>query len=215
MPLNLSRRAVLAGAASSLFLPGSAGAVGRKRLFKVYRGGSEIGRHSVEATASGDRLTVKISVELAVKILGITAYRYTHNNREEWLAGELQSLTSDTNDDGDKAYVRLRRTANSFEINSSGYKGDLSLEAAPSSYWNHRALQAPLWFSTQSGIPLDINIKSGGSEAGLNSWSVTGEVEIDLFYDEQNEWRGSRFDGKGEQITYEEVQSGPQFLAML
>lgn len=215
MPTYLSRRTVLAGAASALLIPNSAFAVGRKRLFKVYRGGSEVGRHSVEATAAGDRLTVKVKVDLAVKILGITAYRYTHRNREEWVAGALQTLTSDTDDDGDKAYVRLTRGDSSFEIDAAGYTGDLSLEAAPTSYWNHRALEAPVWFSTQSGTPLDVNIQKAGEEAGLSRWSVTGEAAIDLFYDDQNEWRGSRFDGKGEEITYEEVESGPKFLALL
>ena len=215
MPTYVSRRTVLAGAVSSLLLPSSALAVGSKRLFKVYRAGSEIGRHSVEAITNGDRLSVRIEVDLAVKFLGITAYRYTHRNNEEWVAGALQSLNSSTNDDGEKAYVRLTRSADSFAIDASGYKGDLSLDAAPSSYWNHRSLEAPTWFSTQSGIPLDINIQKAGEEAGLKRWKVTGEVSIDLFYDDQNEWRGSQFDGKGEDITYEEVQSGPQFLALL
>ena len=46
--------------------------------FAVYRNGEPIGRHTLAFQHNGRDLTVSTTIDFAVKVLGITAYRYTH-----------------------------------------------------------------------------------------------------------------------------------------
>lgn len=213
---RFSRRAVLAGgAAAGLMLTRPAFASTQQRVFEVYRGSSDIGRHSVSAEPDGDLLRVTIEIDLAVRVLGITAYRYEHVNREVWQGGQLVSLTSETNDDGEEAFCRIQRGATAFRVEGSSYAGDVDFGAAPTSYWNYANLDATTWISSQSGKPLAVTVAPGEAVDGLERRMVTGDLDVTLFYDAEGEWRTAAFDGNGAEITYREVAPGPQFSALL
>ena len=84
-------------------------AYGSQLTFAAYRNGQPIGSHRLSFDKDGDRLVVTTSIELAVKVVGITAYRYTYRGREIWLGKELVSFDSSTDDDGKPYAVRASR----------------------------------------------------------------------------------------------------------
>ena len=57
-------------------------AYGPSLSFIAYRDGEAIGRHEITFTRNGSRLTVATRIELAVKFVGFTAYRYDHVAQE-------------------------------------------------------------------------------------------------------------------------------------
>ena len=105
----LHRRAFIASGAAALAAPAiTFAATNAARRFRVLRDGSDIGVHTISVSRDGADVQVAIDIELKVKILGITAYRYEMSNRETWRDGMLISMVSQSNDDGDEEHERHR-----------------------------------------------------------------------------------------------------------
>ncbi len=202
----LTRRAALAGGLSALAAPSVLRAAETaRREFRVTRGGSDIGSKVISARRSGERTEVEVSIRLAVKVLGITAYRYELDAAEVWEAGLLQRLDGETNDDGDREIARVRREGDRL-IASGAYEGELPSGAGTTSYWSTAFLDRGVWISTQTGSPLDVTAARDGSEridgpsgpVECARWRITGDLPVTLLYDGRGEWLGNRFDASGE-----------------
>ena len=76
--------------------------------YAIMRSGDQIGSHRLVFRRDGERLTVDISLNVQVRVLGITAYRFTQSATETWRGGRLVSLDSSGNDDGTPYAVRVR-----------------------------------------------------------------------------------------------------------
>src|SRR3546814_16542933 len=57
----------------------------------------------------GDDSVVEVAIDIAVDVLGITVFRFTHRAEEVWRGGQLWSLVSDTDDDGTRWRVQAER----------------------------------------------------------------------------------------------------------
>ncbi|MEM6742268.1 MAG: DUF6134 family protein [Pseudomonadota bacterium] len=198
---------------SSLASAGSA-----SRRFEVLRGGDPIGEHVTTVTSLGDsQVQVGVTVELAVKILGITAYRYEMQVEERWTDGRLDRLISETNDDGTAERADVRRE-NDVLISSGTWTGQIAGPAATTTYWSPEFLDRPTWISTQSGEPLSVALTRQGEEEieGLGRrftaqrWRATGDLPVTLFFDDRNEWMGNAFDAGGTEARFRATsETGP------
>lgn len=176
------------------------------RLFRIRRDGRDIGRHRLTARTTDKGFEIAIDIDIAVKVLGITGYRYELENREVWSNRQLVSLSSRTNDDGTRERAKVVRAGDMLEIDGSGYDGTVTADAVTTSYYVTQFMERRPWISTQDGAPLSIDVE----RASANRWSVTGELETLLIYDERGEWMGSEFDAGGEPGTYELIdETGP------
>ena len=89
---------------------------GRSLAFTVYRNGKEIGHHTISFQNEGVNRKVTVVIDLAVKALGVTAYRYVHNSHEVWSGNSLQALEARTDDNGKKYIVRVQRGSNGLVV---------------------------------------------------------------------------------------------------
>ena len=211
-----SRRTVLAGLAGAGLIPlvpaRLRAATRAERVFEVLRGGRDIGRHVVRLARDGDDLTVEIEIELLVRLLGIPAYRYEMTNREVWREGTLLSVDSETNNDGTRQYVQVRRESDGLAIDGSDYSGIAPLDAATTTYFARDFLERDPWIGTDGGSLLDISTEFLGQhsvETGIgpvicDRYRVTdGDgFTTDLFYDDRGEWLSCRFDAGGTEAVY-------------
>ena len=157
-------RALLAGAllllgaaTASLASAGPIPPSGRM-AFEVLRNGSPIGTHTLRFRRDGEVTEVDIAIDLAVRVLGITVYRYTHRNTERWQGESLLSLTSATDRNGTPLQVRARRNGAAIEVDSS----EAGRYAAPpdlvtTSYW-HPGFVRSRKLDTQGGRMLQVTI---------------------------------------------------------
>ncbi len=205
------------GGLAALAAPSVAWAAGSKRSFELLRGGNDIGFHTLTATETGGDLIMDIVIEIRVKVLGITAYLYEHENRETWRGGELIAIDAKTNADGNDEFCRVARSGEGYKIDGSAFSGDVAGQIAPTSYWNFNNFGVNRWVSTQSGKVLDVVFKNKTTADGGSDWNVTGpdNFETNLVYDASKEWRGCSFDARGTDITYTETAPGPRLLALL
>lgn len=180
---------------------------GNQLVFAAYRNGQPIGIHHLSFDRQGDRLVVTTAIELAVKMVGITAYRYTHRGREVWLGRELVSFDSSTDDDGKPYAVRANRLNGQLRVERTapGARGpiqdSLPADLLPSTHWNvHQASQGFL-LNAQKGTRERITVIAAGRESvrtlsgviAATRYHYEGDVRMDQWFDDRGRWVRSRF----------------------
>jgi len=183
--------------------------------FRLMRHGSAIGRHTLDFTVSGDTLAVRIAADALVSFGPIPLVRYTHRNTEVWQNGRLASLDAQTNRNGRELHMSAHRTSAGLQVEGSGTSPYIAPdEALPTTYWNFRMLLGPM-IGIQDGIlvhprvtvkPIEPVRLASGAETAARCYSLTGDLNLDLWYDAAGSWMSMRFTvGDGSVITYERL----------
>ncbi len=207
----LNRRMMIGGAGLALLAPGLLRADdGGTRSFRVLRDGSDMGTHVISVKRSGSDIQVAIDIELKVKVLGITAYRYEMANREVWRDGKIVSVNSTSNDDGEAHFCRVKPAGDELEVEGSVWSGTVAGDSVTTTYWSYDFLKSPLWISTADGDPLKVTVSNVGAgeipgpngPVATEKWAIGGDMDIDLHYIDR-EWVSVRFDAGGETAIYQ------------
>jgi hypothetical protein len=76
--------------------------------YVITRDGDQIGTHEMVFRRDGDHYEVLTRIEVAVTVLGITAFRFENHSTEQWQDGKLVSFVSESNDDGKEHEVLVK-----------------------------------------------------------------------------------------------------------
>lgn len=125
-----------APAASMNFTP----AAKQSLNFTVYRDDAPIGYHKFDFRPKGDKLEVEIDVDLEIKLMFVTAFKFTHVASEVWENGRLVRMESETDDDGDPYKVKVRRLGNGMLVEVNGERKLAPGDILPSNLWNRAIL---------------------------------------------------------------------------
>lgn len=172
--------------------------------FKLVREGSEIGRHQVTFTPAQDNLTVTTNIDIVVKMGFITLYRFGQQVVERWVGGQFGSADVTTNDDGTKLMVSVQRDGDHLLIDSSK-RGRLNAPANAmlATYWNRAVMDGPI-IGTQDGRVLAPHVTARdwepvsvapGKQIDARHYVLTGDLEVDLWYDHDDRWRALQLKG--------------------
>src|SRR4029079_13989583 len=121
------------------------------------RNGQTIGHHRLTFQKNGDQLTVSTAIDFAVKIMGVTAYRYMHRAQEVWGGDTFQGLTAQTDDDGKKYAIQIWRDGAGLTVERNAGQHDgavrtiLPPQLLPSTHWNVRQVRQSALVNTQTG----------------------------------------------------------------
>ncbi|MEX0839964.1 MAG: DUF6134 family protein [Parvibaculum sp.] len=179
--------------------------------FTVLRKGDEIGTHRLEFEQAGDELKVEIETDVAVKMLGIAVYRFEHEGHEVWRDGRLVSLNSKTNDDGTAHHLSVSRDAETLVVDGDGRQGPEDGAIIPASLWNEDLVKQSALLNTLDGSKMPVTVTTVGPETvevdGKNltatHYSVKGQLNRELWYDESGVLVQVKFDGAdGSEISY-------------
>ena len=181
--------------------------------FTVMRGRSKIGVHSVEFRDRPDGLAVHTVIDLAVRVVFITVFRYEHECRDVWVSGQLRSLRSRTIEDG-KRYA-VEATAEPDGIRVVGPGGPLVVDSrllASNSLWNPRLVDQQRLIDAQHGGEIGLVVHRRGTESLLLAGKeriVTDRFQILtphygglLWYDATGRWVKGSLEIRGEWIDY-------------
>jgi hypothetical protein len=190
--------------------------------FAVFRNGQEIGRHTLVFQQTGSQVAVSCAIDFAVKVLGFTAYRYSHRSYEVWQGNTFMSLTAQTDDNGKKYTVDLQRGPTGLQVERSAQAGD-AIQAAsayegfhhppivretvpahilPTTHWNARQVRQAILLNTQYGTQSHVQIVVMGREAvktmsGNNlqatHYRYSGDVRMDQWFDDRGRWVQAAF----------------------
>lgn len=217
------RRTFLAGFAGALTFsaipagPASASATTRSFIAKLGR--RQVGETSITLSRSGSRVDAEIVAMLDISILGIINFDYHLVNRESWRDGVLQEMQSTTNNNGKDESVSARRVSNGLLVEGTGYEGVIQGNPGTTSYFTSDFLARPTWISSQNGKPLALTHRNAGADTFTTSegtlsctrYTTRGALDIDLYYDQSNEWVGSSFRVATQRAKIEMSNRGQSF----
>ncbi len=213
----IDRRAFVAGLAACAALPARAALPvppARVLAFEVMRKGKKIGAHGLRFESAGDELRVIVDVALDVSFGPIKLFTYRHNAVEIWRGDDWVSVQATTVQNGKKSLVSARRTATGVAIDGPKGKFMAPANTLAATHWNRRMLDGP-FLNTQTGEVQRPKIERRGEVMlaargerliRAEHFAMTGEVQLDTYYDAGPSWAGLRFKGgDGSTITYERV----------
>lgn len=207
----------LAGAASSA-LPVFAAALTTTTRpsdvrFTVMRGRSKIGLHTVEFRHRPAGLTVHTVIDLAVRVVLITVFRYQHECEDVWASGRLVALRSRTNEDG-KRYA-VEATAEPDGIRVVGPGGPLVVGSrllTSNSLWDPLLVEQQRLIDAQHGGEIGLVVHRHGTESLVLAGTepivarrfqiLTPHYGGLLWYDATGRWVKGSFEVRGERIEY-------------
>tara|TARA_B100001027_G_scaffold43414_1_gene28004 strand:- start:921 stop:1538 length:618 start_codon:yes stop_codon:yes gene_type:complete len=171
-------------------------------LFNVYRNDVKIGYHKVTFDERDNELLALIDINFVVKFLGFTLYDYKHFNKERWKNNKLISVDASTNKNGEELFC----------------KTDVLKEMTiPSSYWNNILISnenVSELKNTQDCTSIQVEITKLGKEYIYNNtliadrYKIIGKeskgenVDIDIWYNSNNEWVKMVFVKDNSKINY-------------
>ncbi|WP_343611921.1 DUF6134 family protein [Novosphingobium sp.] len=213
----MDRRSAMIGAVALAALPGALSAAlpippSRRLGFDILRKGSKLGTHVLTFEPGGDSLTVHVAVDLVYKIAGITLYHYRHQATERWQGQQVIALDAETSDNGTPYKVTARREGGVLMVQGTkAPRYAAPTDALPATHWNRHELDGP-WINTQDGRIMRPHVAAQGIEtipaadgASLRArhYALTGDVQLDMFYDDHAGWAGLSFVKGGAPIRYE------------
>ena len=189
--------AALCGAAIST--ASAAGPTGGEWDFQVFLDDKPIGEHRFALATTGDERKLTSEAEFAVKLLGVTVYRYKHVATEQWQGDCLRQLTSKTDDGGDHSQVSAEAKGDALAVATA--KGTQSLDGCVMSfaYWNPSIRTQARLLNAQTGKVEPVQISRAGSgtvevrgqPVQATRWRIANPTQpIDVWYTAQGDWVG-------------------------
>lgn len=213
--MNL-RHAILGalGLFATIVVPGVAAASANEGLlrFEVALDGSPIGEHILTFERNAENaLEVGIAIDLAVKFGPFTVFDYTHRNASLWRDGLLQRMQSETDDNGDVHTVLVEADGDALRVTTDDIDiYTTSNRMLPTTYWMASTVAQKQLINSQTGELLEVDVFERGREdvPGPNGpipathYELTGDLEIDLWYDDSGILVGLAFVARGSDVTY-------------
>ena len=184
-------------------------------VFDLYRNNQFIGQHIYVFNRKGRNLTVHSKINLEIKVLDITLYRYSSESQEKYVNGKFESFSATTDQNEKKKFSKIYKKENKFFIEGSSYKGEAPEDFIIGSWWNHSIIKYGVQISTGSGRIIKQNVSFVGKETiEINnkkysalkfnfsskdrSLSKDKKLNMDLWYDEKTlVWLKSSYKKKG------------------
>ncbi len=192
-------------------VPARAAAPRDLRFLAVHRG-KEVGEHRVVFRPDGDRLTVTTHVDITIKILFFTVFRFRHDAEEVWQSGRLVSVKSTTDDNGTLSEVSGYAAGDGFRI--LGEDGPFLAAAhllTSNTLWDRRLVRESRLIDVQHGGEIGMVAKRLGDEAvdtpqgpvrAERYQIITPHYAGSLFYDGDGRWVKGLIEQQGEILEY-------------
>jgi hypothetical protein len=161
--------------------------------FVIMRNGEQIGTHAIEISRNGAETNVRITTDLTVKVLFITAYRLQYSGTERWLNGQLVAFNSTTDNNGVRHKVSATRSASGLEVEADGKTSRADQGVLPASLWNAELMRRKAAMDPQDGQvdPIAVtddgteDLKLGARTLKAHHYEIKGRYSQDVWYDER------------------------------
>jgi hypothetical protein len=168
----------------------------REWNFTATLDGKPIGYHRFRVSENGASAEVESEARFDVKILFVSAYRYSHSALERWSGGCLQEMVSSTDDNGRYFVVNGRMRPNGFAL-ATGPESALGECISSFAYWDPSFLQRTRLLNAQNGeylpvkvsAPVSDSIRVRGQAVAAKRYLLEArELRIELWYSPDGEW---------------------------
>lgn len=173
---------------------GPVSAQSRQMVYKVEHSTyGDIGTYSNVVTTSGDTTTVKTSVHLAVKMLGVVMHREDDERTEEWKNNRLVSFHGVTDKNGKTIEVNGQAQNDQFIITTPSGTYAAPASVHPANPWSAAALQSTTMMQVDTGKvgPVKVlggketAVEVGGAKVPVREYQVDGAKKSKVWIDKQ------------------------------
>ena len=179
-------------------------------VFNIQWRNLDVGYSSINVREKESKVYVDVDVRINVSLFKIQFFSYSLKCKEVWERKQLISLKSEVLIGKKREYCNVKRSENGLRVDGSSFSGLVEGNPGTTSYFTPDFLKRKVWISTQNGKPLNISTKSLGSEQidsplGMiiaTNWQVTGDLNLNLYYDKNNEWVASAFMAGGSKASF-------------
>jgi len=199
----LHRREFLTRTASAVtvaaFGASPASAATATRNFNAYIGGGKVGEQTLSIEQSGANLIVRVDTDVSVNML-VASHKLRQSCVEVWRNGEVQSIKSNSIENGKKLRTDATRTANGLKIEGAKYSGTRKGNVATTTFFMPELVTRNVWISTQPGKPIKVKTSRGGTESfrtdagtfNCQKFKCRGNLKapIDVYYTSDGELAG-------------------------
>ncbi|MFV0338764.1 MAG: DUF6134 family protein [Chthoniobacterales bacterium] len=183
--------------------------------FAIYRGKNPIGSYTFVISGPETARKIEAKMDIEVKILGITAYKATHQRKEIWSSSKLQSLSGSSTYNGKNYQFKLITTRQGSALETNGQTESLRPLHFTFLPW---AINAPKAaeadFITEKGDIRTVQLQNMGREIetiGDKKMSLTHIIYRDKEEDwERNAWYDST--GRLQIMRYQQGQTQIQLI---
>ncbi|MCU0973199.1 MAG: DUF6134 family protein [Burkholderiales bacterium] len=153
--------------------------------------------YTVEYGEGGDIETLRTRASLS--ILGVKLFNFEQNLHEYWRRGELEQMTSRTEDDGKLYSVALFRESAAYKATLNGKPVELPAKAFPASVWHYAIVRQSLLFDLMALKPLKVKVARGEDTLELRGRKLTTER-----FEFSGDWKATVwFDDKKQLVKFE------------
>ena len=148
--------------------------------FDIIRKNKNIGSLITTFKKEDDKLQIRTILDIKVKVLLFTAYKFFQDTTETWVDGEFVKIEGYTDfEDEREYYIKGNDLDENFIASGMDGKLTLSNKILPLNYWNKKILEEEEVFDTQKGIVRKINVQKLENEIiNMNNKKIETEKYI-------------------------------------
>ncbi|MCC9621067.1 DUF6134 family protein [Thalassospira sp. MA62] len=178
--------------------------------FQVLKDGEPIGYEKVAISDTEQGRTVNVETLTDVRVLFLK-FHYDHQRTETWKNNELVSVTSTTNDDGTHYTYQADYQDGCYTVaGKSVPKRDVCDNAWPLTLWDESVTGKSNLYSVINAEPYAVTTTKVGTETlridnreiPAVHYVMSGDVERDIWFDQQGKMIKTSFKRKGYDIDF-------------
>jgi hypothetical protein len=183
------------------------------RVFKITIEGTEAGTYTQTITTYGEGTTDFVGrSDVKFKVLGFT-YQQAFRGQERWKEGKLLHLSSASNDNGDPHTLVVNAAGDQLKVLEGGKERMIRGDVWSTSYWTlppmeQRKGTVPL-IDSDLGTEHQVKLQHMGKvvlivnsqRVTCNHYKVTGPVQADLWFDENERLVRRDMERRGRKVT--------------
>jgi hypothetical protein len=149
----------------------------------------------------GDAVVANSRLDIQVKVLMVTAYRFLYTSTDVWQNGCLVALNAMVDDNGKTKTIRAEQRDGGLTVVGPGGTQVGPSDLFPTNHWNAGVIGSTRVIDTLKGTVADVRISdrgietvtAGGKKQPARRFVYTGDVETEVWYDDSGRWLKMRF----------------------
>ena len=191
---------------AALVLSASVMAADQEWRFQVYLDDKKIGTHDFVLQQLDKQRKLMSEANFEYRLMFVKLYGYEHENTETWSGDCLTGIESKTDANGKSFEVSGSLQGGRFVLSGAAGEAELPSCSMSFAYWNPVFLQQERLINVQNGEVLDIEVSEpelvqievrGVMQPAYRYLLNAGELKIELWYSESNEWLALETEARG------------------